>query len=133
MKSNENQGVVRDVAIGLAFWFMGLLLIRLLGSQLFQSGSWLALAFSLSIPIAWLTLISVKWILRKEYAALLPSMVLMTFTATALDSSLLTWYPELYSNQATVAHYSATWLMWTANLGLFFGWLKARKWSPKQD
>ncbi|WP_102127142.1 DUF5367 family protein [Deinococcus planocerae] len=101
------------VALGAALWFLAAMMIRFLGPSVFVQGSAaLPLVFVLSLPVAWAFLWVGLTLSGARGAAVLPAVVVMSFTAMLLDGLALTFFPALYGLPPASLLLAAAWLLW---------------------
>ena len=119
------------VALGAAFWLAAALIIRFCGTTVFtENNPKLILLYLLAIPITFVFLWVTKAISNLSYADLLKPVVVITLTATFLDSIALALFRQLYSQSFEVALHGAALILWGVGLGLLFAfYLDSR--SPK--
>lgn len=113
------------IALGLLFWFAGVLVIRFgAPAGLFSSTAapWL---FLLSLPGAALTVWVVQRVAGLSRAQLLPALGLGTAVAMHCDGIALTWFPALYGGEDL--HRAGAWLLWAAAGGITLAWLAGRR------
>lgn len=116
----------RCIALGVLFWGSGVVTVRLLGDQVFTSGSlWLPLFFLLLFPITWLFLLISRGVTGLALGQLLRPVVVMTITATLLDGVALAWFSSLYHSNEVVALRGAAWILAGAGIGLLLPFLLA--------
>ncbi|NJN88279.1 MAG: DUF5367 family protein [Leptolyngbyaceae cyanobacterium SL_7_1] len=114
------------VLLGIAFWFTGVLFIRLGGEALFVNGSpWLLFLFALAIPISWVFVKLSAVVGNVSGAELLSALVIETITATLIDGTVLTWFQSVYSHEQTTLLLIAAWLLWAGGMGLAIGYLES--------
>lgn len=121
------------VLLGVIFWFIGVLFVRLGGETLFINGSpWLLFLFALIIPISWI-FVKVSAVIGKvSGAALLNTLVIETVVATLIDGTVLTWFQSIYSNDQTKLLLIAAWLLWGGGMGLAIGYLESLRGVEKR-
>ena len=113
---DDNQRLTRGQILGLlalaiSFWASGVGLIRLISSLELWGGTGSAIIFVLSIPVAWLCIVSVRRLVGLAPAQVLTGTALITAVVTLLDGVALTWWPALYGFPSLLA---AAWLLWFA-------------------
>jgi hypothetical protein len=92
----KNIKVILFVALGAAFWFNAAMIIRFWAATVFsENNPRLILFYFLAIPLTLLSLFATKLISKLPYSELLKPVVIMTFTATFLDSIALTVYRQM--------------------------------------
>jgi predicted membrane chloride channel (bestrophin family) len=107
------------VALGAAFWLAAALIIRFCGTTVFtENNPKLILLYLLAIPITFVFLWVTKAISNLSYADLLRPVVIITLTATFLDSIALALFRQLYSQSFEVALHGAALILWGVGLGL---------------
>lgn len=113
---------IRAAGLGLAYWFAGVLTIRLVGQAGGFGGAGSLAMFALAVVLGWPTV----WMLKKA-AALGPAQVvtglaIATVAATVCDGTALTWWPWLYGSDAGQVLPGAAWLLWALGVFLLFAW-----------
>lgn len=104
------------------------MIIRYFGTTVFTEGNpALIVFFILAIPLTLASLYITKVISQLGYEELLKPVVVMTLTATLLDSIALARFRQLYGDSFEVALCGAAWILWGAGLGLLFAYLLDRK------
>jgi len=105
------------VSIGVAFWFIAAMMVRVMGTAVFD-GSWsMVVLFALTFPFGFLSLRLIGALVGLRGVAFLPAVVVMTMTATLLDGIALTW-TGLYGLPLENRVYGAAWILW--GLGCIF-------------
>lgn len=115
----------RLAVLGIVFWFLAALTIRLLGPAVFaQQGLALALVFALTVPIAWAFVWAGALTSGARGAAVFPTSALMTSVAMLCDGVAVTFFPALYGLPPATLHLGAAWILWGAGLLqlIAFGW-----------
>ncbi len=97
------------LALAVSFWASGVGLIRLISSLQLWGGTGSAVLFTLSIPTAWLCILSVRRLAGLAPAQVLTGTALITAVVGLLDGLAITWWPALYGGPALLA---AAWLLW---------------------
>lgn len=101
------------VALGVVLWFVAALMFRLVGPTLLSPGNpALPLVFALSIPVAWAFLWVGTTAIGVRGAAVLPAVVVLSFTAMFLDGLALTFFPALYGLPPASLLIVAALLLW---------------------
>jgi len=114
-------------AIGFGFWLLGVIVIRTLGSNVFQEGNAiLILLYLFSIPNGFITVYICRAIARIPMQQMLLPLTVMNVAALLLDGIGVA--AGAYGNDHEVVRYGAAWLLWTFGLVLLVGlWLSSRK------
>lgn len=111
------------VALGIAFWATGVLVVRLGGETIFGENSpWLGLAFVLAVPLLLTSMYLTRLVTRLDWHEFVGPMGIMTFSAVFLDGLVLAWYHPLYAASYEVALHGAAWILWGGGMGLFWAW-----------
>lgn len=111
------------IALGIAFWFNGAIIINQIGEYLLtDKNDLLFLGLLIAIPVTILTIIIAKYLFRLPYSNMVKPISLMTLTATFCDTIALTWFQSLYSKSSDIAFHGAALILWGAGLGLFFAY-----------
>lgn len=97
------------LGLAISFWASGVGLIRLISWQELWGGLANAVLFVLSIPTAWLCIVSVRRLAGLAPAQVLTGTALITAVVALLDGVAMTWWPALYGGPALLA---AAWLLW---------------------
>ena len=97
------------LGLAVSFWASGVGLIRLISWQELWGGLANAVLFVLSIPTAWLCIVSVRRLAGLAPAQVLTGTALITAVVALLDGVAMTWWPALYGGPALLA---AAWLLW---------------------
>lgn len=113
------------VSIGAAFWFIAAMMVRLMGTAVFDGGWRMALLFALSFPFGLGALRLIGTLVGLRGAAFLPAVVVMTTTATLLDGIAFTW-TGLYGLPLESRVYGAAWILWGVGCILLFALLDMR-------
>lgn len=114
------------VSIGVVFWFVAAMMVRLMGTAVFNTQSLsMVLLFALSFPFGFGALRLIGWMVGLRGAAMLPAVVVMTMTATLLDGIAFTW-TRLYGLPLESRVYGAAWILWGVGCILLFALLDSR-------
>ena len=114
------------ISIGVAFWFVAAMMVRLMGTAVFNTqGVSMVLLFALSFPFGFGALRLIGWMVGLRGAAMLPAVVVMTMTATLLDGVAFTW-TGLYGLPLESRVYGAAWILWGVGCILLFALLDSR-------
>jgi len=113
------------VSIGAAFWFIAAMMVRLMGTAVFDGGWRMALLFALSFPFGLGAVRLTGTLVGLRGAAFLPAVVVMTTTATLLDGIAFTW-TGLYGLPLESRVYGAAWILWGVGCILLFALLDLR-------
>ena len=92
-------------ALGIFFWFVFAMLIRLTSGLGLLGGSAGVATFLLSIPIAWLTVVVIRGLAKLSADQLVAGVGMSLAAATLCDGIAFTWAP---------------WLMGTSRVGFFW-------------
>ena len=107
------------IGLGIAFWVAGVLLIRFVGTPLFDhSHPWLLPLFVASIPVYWVIVKMFAVVGQVSGADLLRAISLSSVTAAVLDGIALTWFPGLYGLEQAGLLLAAAWLIYAFGVGL---------------
>jgi hypothetical protein len=113
------------VAIGVFFWLLAAMMIRFLGPTVLVPGSLLLpVAFALGLPIAWAFVWAGTFLAGARGAAVLPAMVVMSFTAMLLDGIALTWFPALYGPTYALG---GAYILWGLGLIQFIAFVQTQR------
>ncbi len=114
------------VSIGVAFWFIAAMMVRVMGTAVFNTeGLSMVLLFALSFPFGFGALRLIGWLVGLRGTAFLPAVVVMTMTATLLDGIAFTW-TGLYGLPLESRVYGAAWILWGVGCILLFALLDMR-------
>jgi Family of unknown function (DUF5367) len=115
------------VGLGVLAWLIGVLFIRFAGTMFFVEGSlWLVGLYLLTVPVVWLTIVSIARIGKLSRLKTLMAIVIMNFTATLLDGVAIAWLPSIYGLQASSQLLAAAWLLWFVGVSLYLSLMMAR-------
>ncbi len=118
------------IALGVAFWFLAAMAFRFLGPFVLVPGSTtLPLVFILTVPIAWAFVWAGITLGGARGAAVLPAVVVMSFTAMLLDGLALTFFPALYGLPTASLLIVAALLLWGVGLILVIAYI----WPQRTD
>ena len=107
----------RLIVLGVVFWFLAAMAFRALGpSVLAPDNAALPLIFVLAVPIAWAFVWVGITLGGAKGAAVLPAVVIMSFTAMLLDGLALTFFPGLYGLPPASLLVVAALLLWGVGL-----------------
>lgn len=114
------------VTLGVVFWFAAAMLIRFLGPTFFGSGNMMLmlLAFVATVPIAWVFFWLGITLVGAKGAAVMPTMVVMSFTAMLLDGIALTFFPTLYGPTFAIG---GAWILWGLGLIQLMTFIQTRR------
>ena len=115
----------RAVGLGLAIWFAAAMTIHC-APALFYGGAMMALLFVVGIPITWLTLKWVDWLVRPASAEALPVVVAGVAAATLADGLAIGFAPSLYAGVGKASQFGAAWILWGVGLLLATTLLRTR-------
>lgn len=121
-------------ALGIAFWFLAALVVRVLGPYVFTEGNpyrWLM--FALSVPLSYVFMYTARWLVRLQRAELASAMAIMTLVATLCDGTALTCCHTLYGATHEIALYGAAVILWGAGVGMLVGYLASGAALPRLD
>jgi hypothetical protein len=114
--------------LGVGFWFLAAMTIRLLGPPVFVPGSAaLPLVFVLTVPIAWAFVWAGKLLSGAKGAAVFPASVIMTSFAMLFDGLALTFLPSLYGLPPASLLLGAAWILWGAGLIQLIAFVQSRR------
>ncbi len=100
------------ISIGAAFWFIAAMMVRLMGTAVFNTqGLSMVVLFALSFPFGFSAVKLIGWMVRLRGVAFLPAVVVMTTTAVFLDAIAFTW-TGLYGLPLESRVYGAAWILW---------------------
>ena len=110
------------VLLSLSFWSSGVFLIRILnGYQIWNSGVWLTLLFALSLPLVYLSILSVQKIFRAIRREATPPTHYIIALVLILHAVALSLYPALYTLVSSPALSAAAWLLWFGGIAMLLG------------
>jgi hypothetical protein len=123
----SNSKLVTWVLIGVVFWFVAAMMIRLMGTAVLDPKSInMVLLFVLSFPFGFGAVRLIGWIVGLRGAAFLPAVLVMTVTAVFLDGIAFTW-TGLYGLPAESKVYGAAWILFGLGCILMFALLDSRE------
>lgn len=115
------------IGLGIAFWVVGVLLIRFVGAALFYPSSpWLLPLFVASIPLYWVIVKLLALVGQVSGATLLRAFSLSSVAAAVLDGIALTWFPSSYGLEQANLLLAAAWLIYAFGLGLGIAYRESR-------
>lgn len=98
-------------ALGILFWLLAALFIRLTGDKIFRKGSrLLAPLYVLSGPVPYLLVKTGTVAANVEREDVVDSAAIMSLAALLMDGVALTWFKDLYGEEFQNTHYGAAWL-----------------------
>jgi cation transport ATPase len=113
------------IILGIIFWFAAAMIIRFLGPIFFGSGTVLqVVAFVITIPIAWVFFWLGVTLARAKGTVVMPTMVVMSFTAMLLDGVALTFFPTLYGPTYAIG---GAWILWGLGLIQLITFIQTRQ------
>jgi hypothetical protein len=113
------------IILGIIFWFAAAMIIRFLGPTFFGSGTMLqVVAFVVTVPIAWVFFWLGITLVGAKGAAVMPTMVVMSFTAMLLDGIALTFFPTLYGPTYVIG---GAWILWGLGLIQVMTFIQTRR------
>ena len=116
--------MVTLIVLGVVFWFSAAMIVRFGAPMGFFGPTASIIAFALTIPGCWLSVLVVKRIARLEAGQMVAGIVIGTVTATLCDGIALTWARGLfYGSDPTLVNFGAAWILWGAGLFLLFAYL----------
>ncbi|MBW4438239.1 MAG: hypothetical protein KME04_13950 [Pleurocapsa minor GSE-CHR-MK-17-07R] len=116
------------MALGVAFWLGGLLIIRIAGPGVFSAESpVLIVMYIASYPLLYGSLLIASAVSRVPMRQMLEPVAIMTFTAITIDGIVLSWLPQAYGESTTHALHGAAWLLFAAAAGLLIAWVLSRR------
>lgn len=120
--------VLLFMALGVAFWFAGLLIIRIAGPGVFTAESPLLIVMYIaSYPLLYVSLLLASAVSRLPMRQMLEPVTIMTFTAITIDGIVLSWLPQAYGDSVEHVMHGAAWLLFAAAAGLLIAWVLARR------
>jgi hypothetical protein len=127
MKSSK---LILLIILGIVFWFIAAMTVKLLGNSVFtEHNLYRLLMFAATFPISFVFIqITVK-LAKLKKAEILNAVVIMTITATFLDGIAITWFRQLYAESFETALYGAAWILFGAGVGLLFGYVMSNQTS----
>ncbi len=112
------------VGLGVFFWFLALVFIRIAGPTLFVNGNpVLFVLFAVSVPVAWALIKFSAAVGKVQGRALFSAVAIMCLTALMLDGVAITWLPSAYGLPATSLVLAAAWLLWGIGVSLLVAFL----------
>jgi hypothetical protein len=115
--------LAKVIVLGVVFWFAAAMTVRFGSAAGFFGPSTSMIAFAVTIPVCWLSVLLIKKIARLNVGQTLPGIVLGTVAATCCDGIALTWGRGLYGSDSTLIIFGAAWILWGAGLFLLFAYL----------
>ncbi len=107
------------MALGVAFWFVAAMIIRLSGQAVFsENNPYLLLMFVLAVPITFGFIFITQKMGKLKQSEILRPIAIVTATAALLDGVAMTWFRSLYSNSFEVSFFGSALILWGAGLGL---------------
>jgi hypothetical protein len=83
-----------------------------------------ATAFTLGIPMCWLSVLFIKKAAMLGAGQTLPGIAVGLVAATLCDGIALTWGRGLYGSDPAQVTYGAAWILWGVGLFLLFAYLE---------
>jgi hypothetical protein len=115
------------VLIGVVFWFVAAMMIRLMGTAVLNPDSLkMVLLFVLTFPFGFASMRLIGAIVGLRGVAFLPAVLVMSMTAVFLDAIAFTW-TGLYGLPAESRIYGAAWILWGLGCIYFFALLDSRE------
>jgi hypothetical protein len=115
------------VLIGVVFWFVAAMMIRLMGTTVLDPKSInMVVLFVLSFPFGFASMRLIGSIVGLHGAAFLPAVLVMSMTAVFLDAIAFTW-TDLYGLPAESRIYGAAWILWGLGCIFLFALLDSRE------
>jgi Family of unknown function (DUF5367) len=109
------------ITLGIIFWFTAAMVIRFCGDTVFSKGNPLLIwFFVVAFPITYFFLLITNLVTKVPYTEMLKPVVIMTITATLLDTIALSFFTTLYGQSFEVALFGAAWILWGVGIGLLF-------------
>jgi hypothetical protein len=114
------------IILGIIFWFAAAMIIRFLGPSFFVPGNIVLplVAFIVTVPIAWVFFWLGITLAGAKGAAIMPTMVVMSFTAMLLDGIALTFFPTLYGPTYAIG---GAWILWGLGLIQVMTFIQTRR------
>lgn len=122
------------IALGITFWFLAALMVRVLGPYVFTDGNpyrWLM--FVLAVPLSYGFMFSARGLVRLQRAELASAMAIMTLVATLCDGTALTCCHTLYGATYEIALFGAAVILWGAGVGMLVGYIASGAALPRLD
>ena len=114
------------VSIGVVFWFIAAMMVRLMGTAVFNTqGVSMVLLFALTFPFGFVSLRFIGWMVGLRGAGFLPAVMVMSMTAGFLDAIAFTW-TDLYGLPLESRVYGAAWILWGLGCIFLFALLDSR-------
>jgi hypothetical protein len=111
------------ISLGVFFWFIFAMVIRL-GNELGIFGGAIgAVTFLLSIPIAWLLIVSIKALAGLGNGQIMTGLGISSATAGLCDGIAITWMPSLYGNESSSALLGAGYILWGVGVILILAYV----------
>jgi hypothetical protein len=115
------------ILLGIVFWLVGIIFIRVAGEALFVKGSpWHLLLFVTYIPIAWIFIKLVTVAGKVSGNGLLRAVSLSALTAALLDGITFTWFQDWLGLEQVKLLLAAAWLLWGTGVGIGAGYWASR-------
>jgi cation transport ATPase len=114
------------ISLGVIFWFAAAMIIRFLGPTFFVPGNIVLplVAFIVTIPIAWVFFWLGITLAGAKGTTVMPTMVVMSFTAMLLDGIALTFFPTLYGPTFAIG---GAWILWGLGLIQMIAFVQSRR------
>jgi hypothetical protein len=121
LKSSQ---VALFIVLGIIFWFVGMMTIRIIGPVAFTPNNPLVpVAYLASFPMLFGAIYVLSLVSRIPLNQMLQPTVIMTFAAIFIDGVVIAWMPEAYGADTYQVMIGAAWLLWGGAAGLLIAWL----------
>lgn len=112
------------VVLGLVFWFLALLFVRLAGTSIFSLGNpALPVLYVLAYPVLWGAVWLSSAISRVPLKDMVAPVVIMTVTAMVMDGLAIGFFPQAYGDTHTHVMLGAAFILWGAAGGIICAWV----------
>ncbi|MGL4610486.1 MAG: DUF5367 family protein [Trueperaceae bacterium] len=114
------------IILGVIFWFAAAMIIRFLGPTFFGPGDTVLqiVAFVVTIPIAWVFFWLGITLVGAKGSVIMPTIVVMSFTAMLLDGMALTFFSSLYGPTYATG---GAWILWGLGLIQMIAFIQTRR------
>jgi Family of unknown function (DUF5367) len=119
----KNSKLILCVILGVIFWFVAVISVKILGNYVFtESSPYKIIMLAMLFPTSYLFILISQKVAKLQKPEILKAVVIMTITACFCDEIALTWFRQIYAETYEVSHYGAAWILSGVGVGLLIAY-----------
>ncbi len=119
--------LLRVVVFSVGLWFAAAMFIQAMKGTAIFGGTNGILTFFFLIPVAWLSVLAIRWLADFKPGQTISGVTVGLATATVLDAVALTWTPALYGGEPQHVLFGGASILWGVGLFLVSAYLLEMK------